>query len=591
MNQTSTTDTALSSTPSRQCPHCSQGYDDLIASSQPRVLHCLHTFCTNCCQTLAHHGTGKVIHCPLCSYRTELTENGIYGLDPNYAILKIIKLQKKIELMSQISTCDNCDVEVALWRCQNCDEGCANLCQECKSQHLQMKALRSHTFVTMEEYKQSNHLHSKDLFPCPKHPNEYLEVYCSDCHLAVCLTCAVYDHSQHCHRTVDDGLMIVQQQIQQEILDVVDVYQSYEVETNNITHIANNLNKQHEALKKNLSSLFGELQSQLHERYCPCLLVRARLILILSPPLSCPPFPCRRERVLLNELNGLHELKSQLLTQQISGLRRDIANARSSASYSNAILEHATPLQTILASQQIQTHLQHLSSSRLDTTPHSQADIIFETGTLPTITNLISGIGRLFDESTPIPSLCELSQVSVSVAPNHFWRTVFQLTIRRSNGDLLTTVGGIKPVVLVKMFDVQSPVQNGKKNREEVFETTPFSMSFKSGVWTIEVLSSKISGIVIEATLSGEAVQFSPLMATRGPEITLWGEDAGIILRSLPLHVLPPSPPPLPSPHPFPPSAQVNCLSLGKPHLLLRSRESPNQLRLIEMEELEDTKY
>jgi hypothetical protein len=209
-------------------------------------------------------------------------------------------------------------------------------------------------------------------------------------------------------------------------------------------------------------------------------------------------------------------------------------SARASGDYVDSILEHASPLQTILASQQIHQHLSLLSATHLDTLAHSQADLIFESGTLPTITNLVSGLGRFYDESTPIPSLCELSQVSVSVAPNHFWLTVFHLSMRQSNGELLTHCGGIKPTVLVKMYDIQSPIQSERKNKEDVFEAIPHSMSFQNGFWKIEVLSSKISGIVVEASISGEDVQFSPLMATRGPEITLWGEDAGIILKSVP---------------------------------------------------------
>lgn len=219
------------------------------------------------------------------------------------------------------------------------------------------------------------------------------------------------------------------------------------------------------------------------------------------------------------------------MSKQISGLRCDISNARSSAAYAKSILDHASPLQTIIASEQIHKYSRHLSSSHLDTLPHSQADIIFETGTLPTVKNLISGIGRVFDESTPIPSLCELRQVSVSVAPNHYWLSTFHLFMKQSNGNLLVNPGGLQPIVQVKMYDIQSPVSNGRKNKEDIFESIPFTMVFQNGIWKIEVLSSKISGVVVEATINGENVQYSPLMATRGPEITLWGEDAGIILR------------------------------------------------------------
>jgi hypothetical protein len=261
-----------------------------------------------------------------------------------------------------------------------------------------------------------------------------------------------------------------------------------------------------------------------------------------TPPLSVllPALTLshHREKVLLSDLDALYQLKSSLLANQITGLRHSIMSARASGDYADRILEHASPLQTILTSQQIHRHLSHLSTTHLDTVPHSQADLIFESGTLPTIKNLVNGLGRFYDESTPIPSLCELSQVSVSVAPNHFWLTTYHLSMKQSNGEVLAHCGGIKPAVLVKMYDIQSPIQSERKHKEDIFEAIPHTMSFQNGVWRIEVLSSKISGIVVEASINGEDVQFSPLMATRGPEITLWGEDAGIILKSLPPSLL-----------------------------------------------------
>lgn len=102
----------------------------------------------------------------------------------------------------------------------------------------------------------------------------------------------------------------------------------------------------------------------------------------------------------------------------------------------------------------------------------------------------------------------------------------------------MTHSGGIKPVVNVRIYDLQnqSLIQaqqqnNNRKNKEESYENVPFNLTFANGIWKIEVLSAKLSGMVIDATINGEDVQFSPLMATRGPEITLWGDNAGIILR------------------------------------------------------------
>jgi hypothetical protein len=256
------------------CPQCSLPYHDVVSSSYPRVLHCLHTYCTNCCQILAHQGTGKNIICPLCSFETALTDRGILDLQTNHSMIHLMKLKQKQQLLNEKFVCNNCDVEAATWRCQNCDEGCANLCNDCKLQHLQMKALRSHVLIPMKEYQESN-LYPRDQIACQKHRNEFLEIYCCDCKMAICLTCAVYEHQHHQRKTIQDGEGIEKREMQQDLLNLHDVYDVYEQETNQIENISKNLSHQNELLKNKTRNIFQELHNLLHERYLP-------------PPLSLP---------------------------------------------------------------------------------------------------------------------------------------------------------------------------------------------------------------------------------------------------------------------------------------------------------------
>lgn len=248
------------------CEGCLQEYDN-TRDKQPKVLNCLHTYCVSCCQNIAYKNEGRIIICPLCSYETDLNNKGINSLQVNYSILRILDIKKKEELNKLTLLCENCDKqEVANWRCQNCDEGCANLCDECKFQHTQMKALRSHILIPMDEFKKST-TYTRDNFTCQKHPTELLEVYCCDCRIAVCLTCAVYDHHLHTRKTIEDGLNIESTDITQNIHDVTDVYNIYEKETNSVEGISQNLNNQNELLKQNIKNLFQELHNMLYERY------------------------------------------------------------------------------------------------------------------------------------------------------------------------------------------------------------------------------------------------------------------------------------------------------------------------------------
>ena len=247
------------------CENCFEEYST-HRDKQPKVLNCLHTFCSLCCQTIGYKNNGKIIICPLCNNETNLKEKGIGGLQVNYIILRQLEIKRKEELLKSNLKCENCNKSNnAIWRCLTCEEEYANLCEDCKLQHTQMKALRSHNIITINEYKTLTS-YIKDKFQCNKHINEELEVYCYDCHQAICLTCAVYDHNNHSRKTIEDGLEIESSDIKQNIYNVTDLYNIYEKETKSVEDISQNLLNQNELIKKNITNTFQELHTMLQER-------------------------------------------------------------------------------------------------------------------------------------------------------------------------------------------------------------------------------------------------------------------------------------------------------------------------------------
>jgi hypothetical protein len=236
-----------------------------ISSRQPKVLSCLHSFCAPCCLTLGQQNSGEVICCPCCQIYTSLGDNGIPGLRDNFAVLRVLELREKEEMKNMKFSCNNCESNEAIWRCMQCDSACSNLCDNCKVQHSQMKALRSHILVSIEEFKNSSSP-SLDNFVCPIHTSEFLEVYCQDCRSPVCLTCAVYDHHSHIRKTVGDGFAVESEDISKNVTDLHRAYDSYEEETTGVISVREQLIEQHDDLSNYLTTAFKELHEALDER-------------------------------------------------------------------------------------------------------------------------------------------------------------------------------------------------------------------------------------------------------------------------------------------------------------------------------------
>lgn len=197
-----------------------------------------------------------------------------------------------------------------------------------------------------------------------------------------------------------------------------------------------------------------------------------------------------------------------------------------SAAHAQDILHHATPLQVLIAAEDIRTHLQELNSTVLETTERTCPDMILEPDFLAEVKGLIPRMGVVKDDSTAVPEKCVLEQTSLSIGPNCTWAVSFELKIRNFSGELIRKVGaGIKPKISVKLYDVSSPSRD-----TENAVSIPFVNKYADGVWYVSAITPSLSGLVVESTIDGEHIASSPLMATRGPEITLWGEKTGTIL-------------------------------------------------------------
>ncbi|KOB74876.1 Tripartite motif-containing protein 45 [Operophtera brumata] len=190
------------------CRLCGKGL------AEPRVLACLHSFCTRCLQDLPQDGaegwaedggsgagsagsgyesdlrhsgsdgswdpkprkygifTRKIsgmnssyILCPACGYETPLPLGGISALPLNYVLLRKMAASQDESGVNAESRCDQCLVSI---------------CSSCGENHGRQKATSRHSLLPIDPSPPSY---------CSQHPRSELSVVCRDC--------CVISHSGH----------------------------------------------------------------------------------------------------------------------------------------------------------------------------------------------------------------------------------------------------------------------------------------------------------------------------------------------------------------------------------------------------------
>ncbi|XP_035673187.1 tripartite motif-containing protein 45-like [Branchiostoma floridae] len=182
-----------------ECTICMEPFKD------PKILPCLHTFCTDCLEKFVRkQGDGNdKFPCPTCRTETELPGGGVAGLKNNFFVLSLrdtVDTHKSLVSKEDDKVpCDNCEVNVASHGCVLCEEF---LCDECARVHRRAKRTRDHEVIGVVELKEllltkPPSVKSTPLPLCPKHEDEKLKFYCETCKHPICRDCTVLQHKDH----------------------------------------------------------------------------------------------------------------------------------------------------------------------------------------------------------------------------------------------------------------------------------------------------------------------------------------------------------------------------------------------------------
>ncbi|CAK6968486.1 tripartite motif-containing protein 45 [Scomber scombrus] len=202
--------------PRAVCNVCKRLYRD------PKILPCLHTFCSDCIGQLEPFSVSSRSHrdgpeegrggeasaadrtsvtvtvlCPDCDSEVDIPPSGPAWLSTDHLALDEVFLETLVT--NGPLGCDLCGEGGAERRCEVC---CVNLCEFCCQAHRRQKRTASHCVQRLEELRSRGRLCRPVL--CSLHPGQELRLFCQPCDLPVCLECAATLHRDHrCCPTLD----------------------------------------------------------------------------------------------------------------------------------------------------------------------------------------------------------------------------------------------------------------------------------------------------------------------------------------------------------------------------------------------------
>ena len=202
-------------------------------TENPRVLTCLHSFCTKCLEPVVDKvppcsppSLKKIIKCPQCGVKTEIPSGNVQELQSNFFIQHIVDLMEYFSSRDAIPVvfCGHCRrtsnsgvLERALVRCPNC---ALFLCKACYELHSMDDLTRHHKTFSIT-HTDVDHDSLPQLSPastssdkCSLHGNRKNLLFCLNCNKGICSQCAKGTHGDHDVAFVDELVAIRQPKLE-----------------------------------------------------------------------------------------------------------------------------------------------------------------------------------------------------------------------------------------------------------------------------------------------------------------------------------------------------------------------------------------
>ena len=168
--------------------------------TDPKQLPCLHSFCLHCLNGIQRtSGVHDKITCPECRRQFQIPGSGNPSeLPTNFRINSLLDVLAIKECSTANVKCGNCNKRNA--QTLYCFQCCSFWCDECVLAHNIIRINKEHRTLALKDFQDQDIeavLKRPAFCKEKRHENKELELFCKDCKVAICNTCAVTLHEGH----------------------------------------------------------------------------------------------------------------------------------------------------------------------------------------------------------------------------------------------------------------------------------------------------------------------------------------------------------------------------------------------------------
>ena len=168
--------------------------------TDPKQLPCLHSFCLHCLNGIQRtSGVHRKITCPECRRQFHIAGSGSPSeLPTNFRINSLLDVLAIKECSTANVKCGNCNKRSA--QTLYCFQCCSFWCDECILAHNIIRINKKHRTLALKDFQDQDIeavLKRPAFCKEKRHENKELELFCKDCKVAICNTCAVTLHESH----------------------------------------------------------------------------------------------------------------------------------------------------------------------------------------------------------------------------------------------------------------------------------------------------------------------------------------------------------------------------------------------------------
>ena len=240
------------SSTSTNCKLCGGYYRD------PRLLHCLHTFCKSCLDSVVKKNEEKT-SCPTCH---KVSPHPPHRLPRHLRLENEAAIARRLAKIQSEQSCGSCDSkEQAEAYCHQCDAGLCSFCVKC---HKTLQVLRDHKVEALTNISTSL---TSSLVYCTDHSDEVLKYYCTTCSSLICHECYMFEHKEHKYCRIQEAMKVENADITNSLPSLKKAHSTVSQTKEKVESVMLSITNRKEAIKSHMNDIFQSIIAALEKRH------------------------------------------------------------------------------------------------------------------------------------------------------------------------------------------------------------------------------------------------------------------------------------------------------------------------------------